>query len=362
MISLKKIKHRRKKILAIVFCVLAVLIAVGDWILTVTIYNENFNQRFESYEPLMRYVEDFDGLRRTKYEFTSNKGQKLTGYLYTSEDDPRGIILLAHGFGGGGHNSYMGTANYFAHHGYCVFAYDATGNDESEGEGVGGLPQGVIDLDCAIRFVEESGNFPDLPILLFGHSWGGYSVCSVLTYHPEVKAVIACSGFNSSSDMFEAEGKKQAGAGIYLMLPFVKLHEWIKYGGYASNTAMDGFSKSTAAVMILHSFDDEIVPAEYGYDIYYEKYKDDPRFKFIHFEDKGHSYFNDETYMDEFNAGFDKWLETLDYDYDAAENKDRFSADKADYLHQNLDRDKWCHSIDTELFEDFVEFYDNILN
>lgn len=146
------------------------------------------------------------------------------------------------------------------------------------------------------------------------------------------------------------------------MLPFVKLHEWIKYGGYASNTAMDGFSKSTAAVMILHSFDDEVVPAEYGYDIYYEKYKDDPRFKFIHFEDKGHSYFNDETYTDEFNAGFDKWLETLDYDYDAAENKDRFSADKADYFHQNLNRDKWCHSIDTELFDDFVEFYDNILN
>ena len=67
--------------------------------------------------------------------------------------------------------------------------------------------------------MEESGNFPDLPIVLFGHSWGGYSVCSVLTYHPEIKAVIACSGFNSSPDLFESEGKKQAGAGIYLMPP-----------------------------------------------------------------------------------------------------------------------------------------------
>lgn len=36
------------------------------------------------------------------------------------------------------------------------------------------------------------------------------SVCSVLTYHPEVKAVIECSGFNSSSDLFEKEGKKQS--------------------------------------------------------------------------------------------------------------------------------------------------------
>ena len=252
----------------------------------------------------------------------------------------------------------MDCANYFAHHGYCVFAYDATGNDESEGEGVGGLPQGVIDLDYAVTFVEESGNFPDLPIVLFGHSWGGYSVCSVLTYHPEVKAVIACSGFNSSSDMFEAEGKKQAGNGIYLMLPFVKLHERMKYGGFASNTAMDGFSKSDAAVMIVHSFDDEVVPAEYGYDIYYEKYKDDSRFRFVHFEDKGHNYFNDETYRDEFNSEFEKWLETLDYDYNVSENKERFSKDRTDYIHENLDREKWCSSLDLELFEDFIGFYD----
>ena len=348
----------KRKILIIVLSIVRVLRIAGDWALSVIIYNENFNQRFESDEAFIRRVEDFDGLQRTKYEFASNKGQKLTGYLYTTEEKPHGIVVMAHGFGGGGHNSYMDCANYFAHHGYCVFAYDATGNDESEGEGVGGLPQGVIDLDYAITFVEESGNFPDLPIVLFGHSWGGYSVCSVLTYHPEVKAVIACSGFNSSSDMFEAEGKKQAGNGIYLILPFVKLHERMKYGGYASNTAMDGFSESDAAIMILHSLDDEVVPAKYGYDIYYEKYKDDSRFRFIHFQDKGHNYFNDETYRDEFNAEFDKWLETLDYDYNVSENKERFSKDRADYIHKNLDREKRFNSLDLELFGDFVGFYD----
>ena len=82
----------------------------------------------------------------------------------------------------------------------------------------------------------------------------------------------------------------------------MKLHERIQYGGYASNTALDGFSKSNAAVMIVHSFDDEVVPAEYGYEIYYEKYKDDSRFSFIPLENKGHNYFNDDTYRNEFNA------------------------------------------------------------
>ncbi|MCI9334610.1 MAG: alpha/beta hydrolase, partial [Lachnospiraceae bacterium] len=150
----------------------------------------------------------------------------------------------------------------------------------------------------------------------------------------------------------------QIGDGIYLMLPFVKLHERMKYGGYASNTAMDGFSKSNAAVLVVHSFDDEVVPAEYGYEIYYEKYKDDSRFRFLSFENEGHNYFNDDTYRDAFNAEFDKWIETLDYDYTTEENKERFSEDKAEYIDRNLDREKWCSSLDLELFGEFVDFAD----
>ena len=352
-------KSKKKKIILIVLCILAILVIAGDWILSVMIYNENFNQRFESYEPLMLYVDDFDGLQRTKYEFPSDKGQKLTGYMYSAGDEQHGIVVIAHGFGGGGHNSYMDCANYFAHNGYYVFAYDATGNDESEGEGVGGLPQGVIDLDYAISFVEESGNFPELPIVLFGHSWGGYSVCNVLTYHPEIKAVIACSGFNLSSDLFEAQGKNMVGNGIYLMLPFVKLHERIKFGSLASNTAMDGFENSQAAVMIVHSADDDVIPIEYGYDIYYDQYKDDSRFRFVRFEDRGHNYvYDDDSYINEFNAEYEKWRETLDYDYKAEENRERYLADRADYIHTNLDRDRWCNILNAELFEDFVNFYD----
>ena len=55
---------------------------------------------------------------------------------------------------------------------------------------------------------------------------------------------------------------------------------------------------------------------------------------------------------------FDEWLKTLDYDYDTTENKEQFSDDKANYIYHNLDREKWCNSLDMELFEDFVEFYD----
>jgi pimeloyl-ACP methyl ester carboxylesterase len=282
--------------------------------------------------------------------------------LYSTGDEQGGIVIIAHVFGG--HNSYMDVAEFFAQNGYYVFAYDATGCDKSEGEGVGGVPQGVIDLDYAISFVEKSNEIPNLPIVLFGHSWGGYCVSSVLTYHPEIKAVIECSGFNRSSDMFESGGKSQAGDVIYTMTPFIRIHELFKYGRYASNTAMDGFDSTDAAVMIVHSADDDVIGIEYGYDMYYEKYQNDSRFTFIRFEDRGHNeIFNDpeNTYKDEFNAEFDTWLETLDYDYNAEDNIERFKEDKAEYITESLDHVRWSTRLDEELFTRFLDFYNEAI-
>lgn len=353
-------KKSNKKTIRIVVLSVLVLLVGAWWGFSAMMYDENIDRRFESYKPLMLRVEDFEGLECTRYDFPSDKGQMLAGYLYCAGKNPRGIIIVAHGFGGG-HNSYLDAIDAFARRGYDVFAYDATGNDASEGKGVGGFPQGVVDLDHAISFVEESGHFPDLPIGLFGHSWGAYSVCSVLTFHPEVKAVIACCGTNSSSDIFKAGGKGEAGGAIDAMMPFVKIHEWAKFGKYATNTAMDGFRASDAAIMVAHSEDDDMVPIAYGYDLYFDKYHDDPRFTFLRFQDRGHSDFfvdPDNSYKEEFNAPFKEWTASLDYDVNAEENRARFAKDKAAYIEGHLDREKWSHRLDVDLFRRFVEFYD----
>lgn len=357
-----KIMKGKRKTIIVSFCVLILAICIL-WTFPIFTYEGNINKRFETYHPTMFKVSDFENLKRTKYEFSSNKGQKLVGYLYSAGTDQKGIIIFAHGFGGG-HNTYMDCANYFAQHGYYVFAFDATGNDESGLGGVGGFPQGVIDLDHAISFVEESGNFPDLPIALFGHSWGAYCVCSVLTYHTEVKAVIECCGCNRSTDMFESGGKEQAGNFIYAMMPFVKIHEWCKFGEYASNTSIDGLEASKAAIMSVHSSNDGVVPNNYGYDLYYSKYKDDPRFTFWLFDNRDHSSFfvdQDNTYQDELNSDLDIWCQTLDYDYKAEANKARFAADKYDYTRCHLDREKWSSRLDEEMFERFLTFYNKNL-
>ena len=64
------------------------------------------------------------------------------------------------------------------------------------------------------------------------------------------------------------------------------------------------------------------------------------------------------TYINQLNAAYDKWLETLNYDYNNANQKEQFAVDKANYINNHLDRDKWCNMVDAELFERFVNFYD----
>ena len=342
------------------------LSVAGLWIGAVTVYKQNFCIRCETYEPYKYSVEDFEGLSRTRYEFKSNKGQTLVGYMYYSDsapEDKKAIVVMAHGFGGGGHNSYMDLANYFAQNDFYVFAYDATGNDESEGEYVGSLIQGVIDLDHAISFLEGNDAFPKIPIVLWGHSWGAFSASNVITYHPEVKAVIECAGWNKGSDIFRTQGQQIAGNAIWLFMPFIHIHEFVKYGKYSTNSALKGLKKSDAAFMAVHSSDDDTVVEEIGYSIYYDKYKDDPRFAFMHFTDRGHNYlFNKRDYNDELNAQFDPWLKTLDYDYNNPENKERFISDKADWLTKNIDRKKWCSRLDTEVASQFVDFYNKALS
>lgn len=322
-------------------------------IIASAVYNDNFEQRFETYEPMARSLDEFDGLRVSEYTFKSDKGQKLAGYKYYRDTEPKGAIVIAHGFGGGGHNSYMDIADYFTSCGYVVFAYDATGNDKSGGEAVGGMPQGVIDLDYALRFVKSTDEFAELPIMLWGHSWGAYSVGSVLKYHPDVKAVIMAAGFDSSADIIGYQGRQIAGDAVEFILPYMLDIEKEKFGEYASASCTEGFESSEARVMLIHSRDDEMIPYGDSFGVFQEKFGGNPRFEFVSLENRGHNYiwYADSVteYREIFNSEFDEYMESA-----GGFTPER----KAEYLKEHLDK-KQRYALDYELMGKMSEFYDN---
>lgn len=353
----EKVKPHKKKIaFIIVACILAATIFIVMPVLTIIIYNDNFGERFETSEWMAYSVSDFDGLKVTECSFPSNHGQILAGYQYSKEvpQPIKGVVVLAHGLGGGGHNTYMDVADYFTSNGYLVFAYDATGNDKSEGDSVEGLPQGVIDLDYALRYVKQANEYKDLPIVLFGHSWGGYSVGNVLNCHPDVKAAVLVAGFDRSTDLFEQQGESMIGFGIQLFMPYVSLYERLKFGKYATFSAIDGFAESNAGIMVLHSKDDTSVLPENGYDKFYDVYGDNSRFSFIEYEDRGHGYIyyseDARNYRDQLNKDYTAYVEA---------NGGEYSAEiKAAFMEKNLDKSK-CYEFDYDLMEQILEFYDS---
>ena len=294
-------------------CFLAICMVVLYFV-SVSIYNGSFNYRCETSQDAAFSMEQFPEMQRERHTFKSKQGQTLVGYLYqsTNEDQTKkGVMVFAHGLGGGGQIGYLDIFDIVTQNGYYVFAYDATANDESEGEVVGGLPQGFIDLDYAISYAQTINEIKDYPFVLMGYSWGGLSVCNALNYHPEVEAVASLAGWNKSMNLIDYRGCQMVGGFAKILLPFASLHEYFTYGKYAFSTSMKGFKNSDCGVMIVHSEDDSTIPISYGYDKYYKKYKDNPRFVFKKYSDRNHSVLTDkngnldESLINEIVAFFD---------------------------------------------------------
>jgi uncharacterized protein len=67
-------------------------------------------------------------------------------------------------------------------------------------------------LDAALTYINTQEEFVSLPILLFGHSWGGYAVANLLHYDYEIAGVVTVSGANSPMEMIMEQGRSMMGA------------------------------------------------------------------------------------------------------------------------------------------------------
>ena len=189
-------------------------------------------------------------------KFSSGEN-RLQGYLL-GEENTKGLVVVVHGLGGGA-EGYLADILYFVTQGYQVFAYDNTGYHMSEGKNSVGLPQAVEDLHAALNFVEGEMRFENLPVYLFGHSWGGYSVGAVLNFAHKVKAVVSVSGFSNPNKMIFEWAKRLMGVFAYVMAPFVYLHQRVLFGKKLDITAVDGINKADIPILLVHGNADKTV-------------------------------------------------------------------------------------------------------
>ena len=344
---------KRAVIIAAVSIPLAYLLVIMP-LATVIIYESIFGARYDTPPWLEFSVEEFDGLSVKRSDFESD-GKTLAGFEYNGEcDSVKGVVVLVHGIGDSGHNMFMPVIHRFVDSGYLVFTYDAHGRGESGIGSINGLPQGIIDLDNALKHVKSLDVYSGLPILLFGHSWGGYSVGNVLALHPDVEAAVIVSGFNESEDMLSYQGERFGGPTMGFAMLYLDAYEKLKFGSeYADLTAIDAMQVSDARIMVVHGGQDGIVPAEYGYNSIYDAFCEDGRFDFLFYEDRDHEY----IYCSVASGVYRDRLETEYERYIAESGKKDNAKNKTEYMMANFDK-KQGFEPDGELMERIIAMYD----
>lgn len=248
-------------VLFLVILGLIILVAYTEFVIIRKLYNKFFG-RYDKPE-FTRFIthKDINGYSYKTVHFRSDTAL-LTGYLYDVENS-KGLIVIAHGLSGGA-ETYLSQIMYFVDKGWKVFSYDCTGSFNSEGINTVGLVQSVLDLKAALYFVHSSSELNSLPIMLYGHSWGGYAVTAILNQAQGIKACVSVSAYNSPNELLanifmKLTEKSWIRIFAYISKPFVYVYHKIIFRNNATITAIDGINKSNIACMIIHGKKDEIV-------------------------------------------------------------------------------------------------------
>lgn len=197
---------------------------------------------------------------RTNVEFQLN-GYTLRGHVYGPQNN-RGLVVFRHGIFSQ-HQDYLALITAMVDKGWRVFAYDAIGCGESDGDSTLGMSQSPLDVAAAIDFARENGMADGMPLVLFGHSWGGYGVAAALGLRPnDVDACVSMSGFDSPVNILTASAERGFGPLGRSQQPFLWLNTVIDFGADADRSASEAIVNSGVPTLVIHGSGDTVVPYE----------------------------------------------------------------------------------------------------
>lgn len=248
---MKKISNKKFIIIYILLCYIFISFFVVD-----DLYMNVFRRINPDNLLSLRYKDIEDNYNIEYIKFKSGKNN-LQGYYFQTEN-PKALIILSHGIGGGA-EIYLSTILYFVDNGFNVFAYDNTGCYNSEGDNSIGITQSVVDLNNALIFIENEDKFNNLPILLYGHSWGGYAVTSIFSFEHNITASVSVSGFNRPLNISYEWGETLLGPVFIFEKPFLFLYQKIKLKDTLDINAVNGINNTNKPIMIIHGINDDVI-------------------------------------------------------------------------------------------------------
>ncbi len=220
---------------------------------------------------------DFDGLNQKGFDVESSLGHTLKGYFYYYDNPIKSkLIVFEHGMFGG-HRSYMREIELLASEGYLIYAYDHTGCMESGGTGTGGFSQSLRDSNEVISALKAVPELSQYDIYVIGHSWGGFATLNVPRFHPDIKKIVALSGFLSPKHIiYEHLGGLLRVFAKRIYKDEVKLNP-----DYMEISALDTLANTNTKALIIHSPNDHMVNYKKNFLRLQRELKDNKNIEFL---------------------------------------------------------------------------------
>jgi len=165
------------------------------------IYKKRFVCRYDKVIGIPYYsFNDFKGLKQEAYSFNNSLNAEIHYYFYYYDKYKEDKIVLFLPGIGPGHTAYLKEINELAKHGYKVLTLDYMGCDKSKGKGLRSLNEPTRDVNDLLNHLKL-----DTPLVLVGHSLGGFTSMNLLELREEINKAVILSGFLNIKSLIEGQ-------------------------------------------------------------------------------------------------------------------------------------------------------------
>ncbi len=254
--------HRKisKKVLRnIIIIIIAVFVA--NCVATKFIYDACFPR--QDVKKLSVVPDELTELVSSRQQMFFESGSNSLSAYYYEQVQKSALVVVCPGYTSGA-DDYLWQIKSLYDCGYGVFAFDTTGSFNSEGSSSVGFSQELLDLDCALDYLEAESNLGYEDIVLLGHSRGGYAAACVSRFGHSADVIVTVSGVNSAMEGIMSNSVDKIGQLAYANYPTLWLYQSFVFGFDAVNVcADDEISLGNIPTLVIQGENDEQMPSGY---------------------------------------------------------------------------------------------------
>ena len=213
-------------------------------------YKKQFVCRYDKEVGIPYYsFSDFKGLKQETYSFVNSINIEIKYFFYYYDNYRTDkIVLFLHGLGPG-HTAYLKEIEFLAKAGYKVLTLDYMGCEESQGKNMRSLNEPTRDVNDLLDYLKL-----DKPIVVVGHSLGGYTALNIINLRNEISKAVIMSGFLSIESLMKVFAKSKI---IYKSV--IKYEKKIE-PDYFQISNLEYLKTTKDKIFFIQSDDDPMVP------------------------------------------------------------------------------------------------------